>query len=70
LAWGEGRKDRASTGSNSRGGPGERWYMEHGRGSMMTLVSPWSRLEDRWREQGEDQVRGRNFKFSLGNIKF
>jgi hypothetical protein len=37
---------------------------------MMTLVSPWSRLEDRWREQGEDQVRGRNFKFSLGNIKF
>lgn len=37
---------------------------------VMASVSPWNKMADGWGRQGEDQVRGRNFKFSLGNIKF
>lgn len=71
ITWGEGHKDRASTGSASCGSPGDRWYLDYGgRGSTVTLASLWSRMEDGWRGQEDDQVRGRNFKFSLGNIKF
>lgn len=76
LEYGRGMDNRGDQEENmfSNRAKGTSWQTglksKRKRDLVMTLVSQWSRMKDGWRRHREDQIRGRNFKFSLGNIKF